>query len=333
MGIKGLSKTIGGKEIKLKDLDGLSVAIDASVVVYKACLGAKNINVITDGDGNPTLHINVLIAKCLNFHKAGVEQYWVFDHNSINPDKVLELQKRKDIKKKAQKKINELKKQKSESSEKRDDLFSSDTEDDEIEEKIQTQERITFSMTDKIIADCKFILDCFNISYTDAPKDVEAEHICALLTDVENDDSIADAVFSTDMDVLPFGGVQLIRELKVNQKKKLMLYTLDDILENNNLDMDSFRKVCVILGSDFAPKTAGIGPKSVLKKYKNIDLTTEQKKAIKLFEKQYNISKLKWRNGIEDSFDDKGKINKLLEWLRSKNFNIERIRKQISKAL
>jgi hypothetical protein len=343
MGIKNFSKIFDGVEIKMKDLKNTNIIVDASVIAYQSALCMKNINALTDADGNPTIHINVVIAKCLNFHQYSYKQSWVFDYHEkgyVNPSKTHELDKRKKIKDAAEKKINKLKKTKEKS-----ELFSSDedeSEDDEsknqkteqktIQDKIHLQEKICFSVNDTIINDIKFILNCFDIPWCIAPKSYEAEGICSFITNENN--GLSNAVWTTDTDAIIYGATQLIREIKVQKKKKLMLYKLDTILSDKDIDMVDLRKIAVISGSDHAPKTPGIGAKTVLKKYKDIKLTPEQKDAVKVFEKTYDVSKLKWQNPIADDYDKKfndEKITQLLDWLESKKFNRERIQKQINK--
>jgi 5'-3' exonuclease len=333
MGIKNFSKIFNGREIKMRNLKELTGAVDASVIAYQAALGMKNINALTDDAGNPTIHINVVIAKCLNFHKAGIEQVWVFDFNEkgyTNPSKAFELDKRKKIKDKAQKKLTELRS-------KKDEMFSSDDDEEDskqsIDSKIQSQEKIGFSINDTIVNDIKFILDCFNIPWCESPRGYEAEAICAFLTDDdENDEAFCDFVWTTDTDAIIYGAKQMVRELKINKKKTLMLYERDTILNDNELTMNDLRKIAVIAGCDHCDKTLKVGPKTVLKKFKGITLTDEQKTAIKVFEKSYDISQLKWHNKDDEAFDNDDKIKKLLDWLECKNFNIERIMKQIAKA-
>lgn len=345
MGIQNFSKIFAGKEVKYTNLKNLTVAVDASVIAYQSALGMKNINALTDSNGNPTIHINVVIAKCLNFKKYSMEQAWVFDFHEkgyTNPSKILETEKRKKIREKAQKKIMELQEKKasikiSDIQESKDELFSSDEDEEEtkenINEKIHSQERAGFSMTDTIVNDIKFILDCFNIKWCESPKNYEAEAICAMLTDDELDGACCDLVWTTDTDAIIYGAKQIVRELKIKQKKKLMLYDLDSILNDNDINMDDLRKIAVISGCDHCDKTPKIGPKTVLKKFKNIELTEEQEKSMDVFKKTYNISKLNWHNENEDEFDDSKKIKNLLDWLESKNFNRERIKKQIDKSL
>ena len=103
MGIKSFSKIFEGKEIKLSSLKDSTISIDASVIAYQAALGIKNINALTDSDGNPTIHINVVISKCINFKKNNIKQLWIFDYHEkgyVNPFKKLEVDRRNAAKKK-----------------------------------------------------------------------------------------------------------------------------------------------------------------------------------------------------------------------------------------
>jgi 5'-3' exonuclease len=325
MGIKNFSKIFDAKDIKLTGIKKLNIVVDASVIIYQASLGIKNINALTDGEGNSTIHINVVIAKCLNFYKYGARQAWVFDYHEkgyVNPAKIYEIEKRKKIKDRAEKKLQELKE--------KDDLFSSDEDvDEKLDDKINMQEKICFSMNDRLVNDVKFILNCFDIPWCDTPKGYEAESVCAALTN----ESEYDTVWTTDTDAVIYGAKQVIRELKIKQKKSFMLYNLDDIMSDKNIDMDDLRKIAVISGSDHAPKTPRVGPKTIFKKFKEIVLTSEQKDAVKVFTKIPDVSKLSWSDKHGTEFENSDGILKLLDWLSTKNFNIERIQKQINKAL
>ena len=333
MGIKGFSKTFEPKIITPKNLKDMNLAIDASVLLYKAALGGPSVKTLTDGNGNPTLHIVTILAKALNFEKVGAGQIWVFDYHEKNyspPDKEFELLKRKEKKAAAVKKLSTLK-------EKKDELFSSDDDEDpkkpDLDKQINNIEKQCFSMTETIINDCKFILDCLDITWCTAPRGIEAEHLCAALT--RGIASGCDAVFSTDADSLLYGARRLIREVKVKTKKVIQLYDLDDILNGAEIDMDDLIKIGTILGTDHAPKTPGIGPKTVLKKFKTIDLTLDQEKVGAVFQKTVDFDKVKFSNefGVNKICQNDEKINKLIDWLVDvKNFNRDRVKKQIAKV-
>ena len=326
MGIKGFSKTFVPRIIKQKDLKDLTGALDASVILYQSCLGMSTIKGLTDSSGTPTLHINVIIARVLNFIKSSVGQVWVFDYHEANytsPDKEIELAKRRKRKADAKKKIAALKKKQEEkktgkkTTQTDGDLFTDsdeDTDDDATEKKINQQEKITFTMNEQIVNDCKFILDCFDICWCITPKGTEAEKICADLTTTEDLDFVCDFVYTTDVDTLLYGATQLVRSVKSNGKKVLQLYELENLLSDNEIDMDDLQKIGIILGSDHAPKTPRVGPKTVLRKFKDIELTEEQK-AVNVFNKDVDLTKIEFHNPLDEIevCSDENKIKKLLE--------------------
>ena len=385
MGIKGFSKTFEPIIIKQNDLKGLTGVIDASVILYQSCLGMSSVSGLTDSLGTPTLHINVIISKVLNFIKSNITQIWVLDFHDDdykNSDKEIELLKRRKRKDEAAEKIITLKKLQATNSQSTKDLFSDDSDSelnnlddlkdldmsvknnqielicktkslidsDQIEKKINQQEKITFSVTTQIVNDLKFILNSFDIMWCIAPRGFEAEHVCADLTKIINNSSLnslkCDFVYSTDVDALLYGAKQLVRSVKVKAKKILQSYTLNTLLEENKINQYDLIKIGIVLGSDHAHKTPNVGPKTVLKKINNINLTEEQTKATGVFNKVLNIDEIKFHNlkdfAVQNNSDLKDfavqnnlisfnsdKINTLLDWLESKNFNRDRIMKQI----
>ena len=119
MGIQFFSKVFRPyNTIKLKELSGRTIAIDAMTEIYRAALGSKSVGMLTDKDGNNTMHINVIMANIIEMQKLGIKTIWVFDHvNSTeekqhhNPDKANELLKRKQRKDDAKEKLLEIKNQ------------------------------------------------------------------------------------------------------------------------------------------------------------------------------------------------------------------------------
>ena len=59
------------------------------------------------------------------------------------------------------------------------------------------------------------MLNCFDITWCEAPKGYEGEQICSALTRAD----VADYVFSNDLDCLPFRATKLIRRVKIKKKK------------------------------------------------------------------------------------------------------------------
>lgn len=136
MGIKNFSKAFKAcRTVKIKDLAGKTIAIDAMTELYRAALGAKSISSLTDANGKPTMHISVIIANILEFYKCNVGQIWVFDHDQDpnkdfhNPMKLEELAKRKKRKELALDKIKSIADVKEDKP-----LFSDDEGDDDVQQ-------------------------------------------------------------------------------------------------------------------------------------------------------------------------------------------------------
>lgn len=371
MGVKQFSKAVAGKAIKISALKGETLAMDSSFLLYSAALGMKSVNALSTSSGESTVHINVILAKLCNMHKDGIDMVWVFDHFDSdgncgnNVDKQLELAKRRKAKNAAKEKLKKLKDAKLKEEKTKEELLFSDTDTDDepdeeesktkpkeskkekenLQSKINMQEKATFSLNSKMVEDCIFILNCLGIRYVVSPANTEADAVCARLTLVEDDDIKCNAVYSGDSDIIPFGGLRLIRPTRSAKKKVLMEYVLQDILTEKAITNDQLIKGCVVLGTDFAKKTPRVGPKTVWKKLDSIELTKEQEKAKKIFEAAptLNLSELEFHNlyqkpgdpdsGRVDSFKSSEKINKLIQWLVDvKSFNKERVKKQILKA-
>ena len=112
-----------------------------------------------------------------------------------------------------------------------------------------------------------------------------------------------------DFDVLVFGANKLVTK----KSKKMYLYNLPDILDQHKICFKDFIKIGVILGCDFAPKTPKIGVKTVMKKYKAVELTSIQEQAYNYFLKNYDK-----KICVEEK---KNNIDNLIEFLVEKGFN------------
>jgi hypothetical protein len=379
MGIQGFTKLFEyNKELKYKDFKEKNIVIDSMVEIYRAALGMKSTHALTDPSGNPTAHINtILLGVIFKLKACGANQYWVFDYPNLentthhNPLKELELSKRREKRKKANEEIEKILKKRENNKIKEDDLFSdTDNDNDDIDiddnddEKINKYKKSAFCLEEFYIADVKFMLDCLNIPWIEAPEGYESEQICAILTNSNNlGVPMMDYVLTIDADTLLFGAKKIIkRDLR---KKKLFEYSLETILNDYKLTQNELIKIGLILGSDFAPKTSGVGPKTILKnltktqlknktiletlnpkQLKNkenlrkidiLELSIEQTKAYnEIFLKSHTWNNAdivkKWNNINAEPFNDKYKINQLLDWLELvKGFNRSRIQTQINK--
>ena len=187
-------------------------------------------------------------------------------------------------------------------------------------------EKQAFSVNSNMINDIKFLFDCFNIKYLEAPKSYEGEYMCSYL----EKNKFVDGCFSNDTDLIAFGCKNFYR--RNPRDKKIYIYTQENVLEQigEGSNINDIRKIAVILGCDFCDKTKKIGPKTIFSKYKNIELNDQQKNA-------YNYYSRELDNNIEIINSDKHQFvncNKgiLIDWLvNEKSFNRDRITKQLEK--
>lgn len=283
-----------GEDVKLENLNGLRIAVDASTMIYQALLALQFVSSLTDSSGKPTGHINTIFNKVLMLKKAGIEQVWVFD--SPEPS--------------------ELKKQELADRAKRRENAKDDKQ--------------AFKMTGEHVKDIKDLLEAMGVLYIVAPPGIEAEQYGALMT--QGDDPFCNYVMSGDSDVLLFGG-NLLRPMTqksaTGKSKKTVYatYNIKKILTEFDITREQLVTMGVVLGSDFAPKTPRIGPTSVhtaLKKNKLV-LTPEQQLA-----HDYFMSSLEEASAaIHKSKYDR---EKLIALLVKRGFKEDRITKLIDAA-
>lgn len=360
MGIKDFSKVFTyARKVKYKDLKGKCLAVDAFYEIYRAALGARSVTTLTDASGNSTMHISVILALVLNLRTNGIDQIWIFDPCQ-NPAKLDEMLKRQQKKQVAELKLADLLKKEA--------LFDDDVKTDSCDTSIQptiasmpnqgnTNQQATidaltkrcFSIDERMINDVKLILTSLHIKYVEAPTGFEAEQIAAYLSATDQ----VDGVLSDDTDVIPFGAKVQYRRDRTSKSPLLLEYTQSNILGqirqglfkhnlitykktlkgiawSRKVDISYIRKICVMLGSDFAPKTAGVGPKTVFKHFDNVELSEKQQQALDVFAKEpdgdietYNFDKLPF---ISDN------RAALMDWLvNERSFARSRINKQFAK--
>lgn len=303
MGINGWFKVYSDSALvrKEKDFKDKRLGIDVSYDIYRASLGMKNIKGLTDKNGTPTILLNTLLCNVVKYKKLGVKGLvYVFDNPKPNAYKVKEAKKRKKAREKAE-----------------EDLAKETQK--EIKHKL---EKRTFTITDEMVEDVKKLLTLLGVAWIVAPEGYEAEHLGAELTM----NNIIDSFITSDSDTLLFGGKSMIRRIKNKDSTKLSYeeYILEEVMVDYDLTREQLIHQGVVLGSDFAEKTKGIGPGTILKKGLDTKLTKEQQKA-----KEYFLSRCPYNHNMikKDVADKKG----LIKWLEEdKNFNKKRIEKLLS---
>lgn len=352
MGIKQFKKVFEHQaECSAKYLKGKRIAVDALAELCRALLGTSSVTQLTDRNGNPTNYISVILSVISKLYLAGAMQIWVFDSPKPHPLKYV-LRERSERRKNAKEKLDKLNGVQSPlvgvqlTSEwpkrdfvnvSKDSKFYIPPDAMESEEKESTKRRLekqSIKVTAEMIANVKRILDAFRIPYVVAPDCIEAEHVAAHLTTIDK----ADIVFTPDPDALLFGAKRVLMRNKNNRGKddEYILYKLDLLLERYKIDRIKLINMGIILGCDFycderdeddpedyRPYFKGIGPKTIMKKYKGVaggledDKVEQARNAFLVDPPPYiivNEECLQNKKGSR-SFSNSNKINELVAWL------------------
>ncbi|CAD2102681.1 flap endonuclease 1, putative [Plasmodium vinckei] len=342
MGIKGLTKFIADtapnaiKEIKIENLMGRVVAIDASMSLYQFIIA------IRDGDqygnlmnesGETTSHISGLMSRTIKLMENGLKPIYVFD--GAPPElKGSELEKRGEKRQKAE------------------ELLLKAKEEGNLEE-IKKQSGRTVRVTKKQNEEAKRLLTLMGIPVIESPCEAEAQ--CAFLTKYD----MAHATATEDADALVFGTKILIRNLNANassnkNKNKnsskrgyiLTEINLEQVLKGLKLTMDEFIDFCILCGCDYCDTIKGIGSKTaynLIKEYncieniiKNIDQNKYQVPAnFKYVEARQSFINPKVLEKSEVKIDwCEPKIEELKTFLiKEHNFNEVRVTNYITRLL
>ncbi|CAI2372154.1 unnamed protein product [Moneuplotes crassus] len=264
------------KEITLDTLTGKKVAIDASMCIYQFLISTQTlkqgfgVTELRDKDGNLTGHLVGILNRTLSLLDHGIKPIWVFDGKAPQL-KAGELEERKEKKKEAKEKMDQL---------------MEEGKDDEAAKMAQRSIRVTPEMTE----DAKKMLRLCNIPMVEAPSEAEAQ--CAQMVK----DELAFATVTEDMDALTFGTTVLLRGFG-NRKDPIRQITLSKVLEGFEMSMDEFIDLCILCGCDYTSSISGIGPVKAFKyitQYKTIEevlevLEKENTKSKSATKKRYQI--------------------------------------------
>lgn len=322
-----LKPLVTSNPIRISDLDGKVVAVDAFNVIYQflATIRGPTGELLANNQGEPTSHLSGLFYRNINLLSDGVKLIYIFD-GQPHKLKTGEIERRRKVKADATEKYN---------------LAMEEGRIDDAKKFSQA----TSILTSKMIEESKYLLSLMGIPYINATS--EGEATAAYLSKKE----IVYSCVSQDYDSILFGAKKLIRNLTVSGKRKvpnrnvyidivpeIIEYT--QILKNNNLTHEQLVDVGVLIGTDFNPDGfSGIGPKNALKliqKYKRLEdidkIKTElsstpynEIREIFLNPQVTNLDNL----AIEFTEIDKEKTIKYL--CEEKSFSIERVNSYIEK--
>lgn len=251
MGVN-IAAIIPKEEIKLEDLKGKIIAIDAYNAIYQflSSIRQPDGTSLMDSQGNVTSHLQGLLTRSVNLMTQGIKLVYVFD-GTPPALKLHEQQERQQRKEAAEYK------------------YHTAVEEEDVEEMHKYAKQFS-RLNETMVAESKILLTALGIPVVQAPSEAEgqAAHMC------KKGDVWATA--SQDADALLFGTPRLIRNLTLSQKRKLAsgsyvitfleLITLQDVLKELQISHDQLITLGILVGTDFnIGGVKGIGPKKALK--------------------------------------------------------------------
>jgi flap endonuclease-1 len=292
-----------GSFVRLTSLRGVKICVDASLIIYNAILAVEHLSTLTDSEGRPTAHINTIFNKVVQLKECGIEQIWIFDSPEPNEIKKIATEKRTKRREEA------------------------------IAKGYKNKEKVQYRLNKTDVEDIQNLLKKMGVMYITAPPGIEAEQYGAYLTKGSEEDRFCKYMLSGDSDVLCFGG-NLLRitsqrsESGKTKKTVYQIFELEDILSELGFDREQFLQMCVIMGTDFASGTEGVGPGTVVDKVRKdeIPLSPRQEMAINYFKSDIT-DKIGSAEIVRESFN----LEEVVKFLKERSFNEERIRGRLEK--
>jgi flap endonuclease-1 len=317
-----VSKTI----IKLEDLSGKSIAIDAYNALYQflAIIRQPDGTPLKDVTGRITSHLSGLLYRTSNLVEMGIKPIYVFD--GVPPAlKEVEIKRRMKVKEEALVR------------------YEKALKEGKIEE-ARMYAQVTSHLKDYMAEDSKKLLDLMGIPWIQAPSEGEAQ---AAYVAKRGD---ADFCASQDYDSLLFGAPKLVRNVTISGRRKLPskniyievipeVVELEKVLKESGITYEQLVDVGILIGTDFNPDgIKGLGPKTALKMIKehetlekalphlkNAEFPAEPQRIRDIFlhPKVTDNYKIVWKE-----LDIEGVVNFIC---RERDFSEDRVRKALEK--
>lgn len=317
-----VSKTV----VKLEDLGGKTIAIDAFNAIYQflSIIRQPDGTPLQDSTGKVTSHLSGLFYRSSNLVELGIKPIYVFD-GAPPQFKRAEIERRRQVKVQAAAHY--------EKAAAKGDVT-----------KMRMFAQATTTMKDYMKIDSQRLLDVMGLPWVQAPSEGEAQ--AAHLTRKGD----ANYCASQDYDSLLFGAPLLLRNVTISGRRKLPgknvyvdivpeTISLKDTLKNLEITYEQLIDIGILIGTDFNPDgIRGLGPKTALKLIKQHDTLEkalpyiknagfphppEEIREIFLHPQVNGNYKIDWREP-----DVEGIVDFLV---REKDFSEDRVRKTIEK--
>ncbi len=311
-------------QIKLEDLSGKTIAIDAYNAIYQflSIIRQPDGTPLKDSTGKITSHISGLFYRTINLIEMAIKPIYVFDGTSPAL-KAAEIERRRQVKVEAVASYAKA-------------VSSGD------KEKMRMYAQVATSMKDYMLNDSKKILDLMGLPWIQAPSEGEAQaaHM--------NRKGYADYCASQDYDSLLFGANRLLRNVTISGRRrrgKAIIEVLPEIVELQKtltqcqITYEQLIDVGILIGTDFNPDgVKGIGPKTALKlikRYGTLDKVLPNIEKVSFADKIPEIREIFLHPKVTDDYEiDWKEPNEqgLLDFLcDQKDFGEERIKKAIDR--
>ncbi|MBD3194263.1 MAG: flap endonuclease-1 [Candidatus Lokiarchaeota archaeon] len=247
------------RSVTFENLFNKKIAIDAFNTIYQflAIIRQRDGTPLKDYEGNITSHLSGLFYRTINFIEQNIKPIYVFD-GKPSELKLETIKERREVKKKAKKK-----------------MIEAQEKGDLTEAKKFAQ--MTSKLTTEMIEESKKLIEYLGIPVIQAPSEGEAQSAYM----VEAGDTWACA--SQDYDTLLFGGKRLVRNFAVSRSKKVKntsitldieYVSLTKFLEKYKISREQLIEMGILIGTDFFPGIKGVGQHTALdliKKHKSIE--------------------------------------------------------------
>jgi len=314
------------KTVRLEDLSGKSIAIDAYNALYQflAIIRQPDGTPLKDTMGRITSHLSGLLYRTSNLVEMGIKPVYVFDGT---PPTLKEVEIKRRMKAKEEALIR----------------YEQAIKEGKIEE-ARMYAQATSRLKDYMAEDSKKLLDLMGIPWVQAPSEGEAQaaHL------VKSGD--ADYCASQDYDSLLFGAPRLVRNVTISGRRKLPsknvyievvpeVVELENVLRECNITYEQLIDVGILIGTDFNPDgVKGLGPKTALKLIKehgNIENAMQYLKNAEFPVEPQRIREIFLHPKVTDNYkiewkepDIEGIVNFIC---RERDFSEERVRKAVEK--
>jgi flap endonuclease-1 len=311
-------------QIKLEDLGGKVIAIDAYNAIYQflSIIRQPDGTPLKDSSGKITSHLSGLFYRTSNLIEMGIKPVYVFDGESPTL-KSAEIERRRQVKIEATAHYEKA-------------AAKGDTE------KMFMYAQASTSMKDYMLGDSQKLLELMGLPWVQAPSEGEAQaaHM--------NKKGDADYCASQDYDSLLFGACRLLRNVTISGRRKRGNVTIEVVpevvelaktLQECGLTQEQLIDVGILIGTDFNPDgVKGIGPKTALKlikQYGTLKNAVPHIENLTFADKIEEIQQIFLHPKVTDNYQTKWKEpdeNGLIDFMsREKEFGEERIRKAIER--